>query len=177
MKGMVVGNFLCEGPIRAKHACVLHARILRFNLVAFSPNDYQASTCIILAPSYLERGLHADTRIPFYGGLPGAWAAAGHNAKQKSACSLQNGGWYRTCGTVQCITGASSKWVWSQSATPCKQDYLGDITVTCISSSGKEKQCWNISTCFSVWSFPCGLFCQLSTTAWELGNSRGNFFF
>lgn len=175
MKGMVVGNFLCEGPIRAKHACVLHARILWFNLVAFSPNDYQASTCIILAPSYLERGLHADTRIPFYGGLPGAWAAAGHNAK--SACSLQNGGWYRTCGTVQCIIGASSKWVWSQSATPCKQDYLGDITVTCISSSGKEKQCWNISTCFSVWSFSLWIVLptkQHCMRAWKL---KREFFF
>lgn len=130
--------------------------------MAFSSSDYQASTCITLAPSYVEQGLHADTRIPFYGG---ARTAVGHSAKQKSACSVHSGSWYRTCGTVQCITGASSKWVWSQSATPCKQDYLGDITVTCISSSEKEKQCWNISTCFSILSFSCGLFCQLSTTA------------
>lgn len=47
MKGIVVGHLLCEGPIRAKHACVLHARILWNNLVALSPNDYQASTCFL----------------------------------------------------------------------------------------------------------------------------------
>lgn len=170
MKGTVVGNLLCEGPVRAKHACVLHARILWFNLVALSPNDYQASTylyevftqipeshfmVVCLEPGLLRVTMLSRSLIVRYTMEADTGRVGPCNTLQEQAPSA--------FGTnLQLLANKTTS---------------GTFRVTCISSSEKEKQCWNISTCFSVWSFSCGLFCQPSSTAWELGNSRGNFFF
>lgn len=176
MKGTVVGNLLCEGPIRAKHACVLHARILWFNLVALFPNDYQTSTCIILALSYLYE---VFTQIPESHFMVVCLEPGVLRVTMLSRSLIVH-------YTMEADTGRVGPCNALQEQAPsafgtnlqllANKTTSGTFRVTCISSSEKEKQCWNISTCFSIWSFPCGLFCQPSSTAWELGNSRGNFF-
>lgn len=166
-------SLFCEGPIQTKHACWLHARVLWFRSVSFSPNDYQASTWIILAKSSGVRSssLRAESCLIDY--LSGTWSAARHNA-----CLWHHGGgWHRMRGNVQwnwrTMVQVGLEPVCNSLQTRLPRGHLAWLV--CHPVREKKSNAGHFCLFFHLVYFLWVV--QPTAFAWGLGDTRGTFFF